>query len=85
MSKTYKKKIEDWAHKSLVGKKIKAVEYMDEEEKENMYWKQGAMVFELDDGILMFASSDEEGNEAGSMYIQLKNKEEPVLEVIPAI
>jgi hypothetical protein len=56
----------------LVGRTIKSVREMTEEEVENMGWYVGGgsvpVVFTLDDGTVMVPSQDPEGNGPGHIY-----------------
>lgn len=62
------KRWEAIASKLLVGKKIVAVKYMDEEEQDALGWHASAIVLKLDDGTLLYPSSDDEGNDAGALF-----------------
>jgi len=66
--------------KQLVGKKIKSISYMTEEEVNAKYWSRSAVVIELEDGTCLFPSSDDEGNEAGAIFTTLEE-----LQIIPVI
>jgi len=74
-------KIEKRAREILVGKTIQSLGYLDEDEKNNLLWDKSAIVLELNDGTLLFPSMDDEGNEAGAMFIQTEKE----LERIPVI
>ena len=41
---------------------------MTDEEKDNEGWYRGTVVIELANGVLLYPSSDEEGNDAGAMF-----------------
>jgi len=69
------------AHDILVGRKIVAVRYLTDEEKTSMRWEHKALVFMLDDGTIIYPSSDVEGNDAGAL--QIENKE--TADLIPPI
>lgn len=68
------------ASDQLLGKKIVAVRYISKEEMEEIGWCSRPIVFELDDGNLIFPSQDDEGNGAGSLFTT--NKDNNVLPVI---
>lgn len=51
----------------LVGRTIKSVSYMTDEERELQGWYQKPLVIELDDGSVLFPISDDEGNGPGSL------------------
>lgn len=53
----------------LTGKIIKDLRPMTDEEKNDMGWSRGTTVIELSDGRRLFASRDDEGNDAGAMYL----------------
>ena len=54
--------------KALVGRKIKSVRAMTRQEMDDEGWVGNTIVLTLDNGTMLFASSDEEGNSAGTMY-----------------
>jgi len=64
----------------LVGRKIVMVRYMSESERESMGWHTRPIVLQLDDGNMIYPSSDDEGNGAGAMFTN--NEKQPVLPVI---
>ena len=72
---TYDKQIQDM----LVGRKIVSVRYMSQKEKEMMCWGHKAIVLQLDDGNLLYPSSDDEGNNAGAL--RTNNKKVPLIPV----
>ena len=41
---------------------------MTDKEKDNEGWYRGTVVIELSNGVLLYPSSDEEGNDAGAMF-----------------
>ena len=53
----------------LVGKKITNIRYMTEEEKNDWMWSRCAIVIELDDGQELIPWTDDEGNNAGALYV----------------
>lgn len=55
--------------KHLVGKKITNIRYMTEKEKVDWMWSHCAIVIELDDGQELIPWSDDEGNNAGALYV----------------
>jgi hypothetical protein len=77
MSK-YDKQWTEYAEKHLKGKKIVAVRYMTEQEKEDHMWYYRGLVIQLDDGSLIYPSADDEGNDAGAIFGQT-NKGEHLL------
>lgn len=56
------------AEKLLKGRKIVAVRYMSERERESLGWSQGCVVLQLDDGNLIYPARDNEGNDAGALF-----------------
>jgi len=54
--------------KELVGKKIVLARYMTDKEQKESYWDSKPLVLFFDDGSQMFASSDDEGNNAGAFF-----------------
>lgn len=64
----------------LVGRTIKSVRYMTDEEKESFGWYRSAVVLVLDNGIMLVPSRDDEGNDAGALFTN-----HGALETIPVI
>lgn len=64
----------------LVGRTIKSVRYMDMKEKDDLGWMSRAVVLELDNGLLLYPSQDDEGNDAGAIFTTSKK-----LPTIPVI
>ncbi len=66
------KKIEDkWTNEAaelLLGRQIESVRYMTEEEQEMMGWYSRSIIIQLDNGLLIFPSRDDEGNDAGALF-----------------
>lgn len=65
------KVVQHWETKAstvLVGRKIKAVRYLLPEEVQNLGWYSRSVVIELDNGVLVWPSSDDEGNDAGALF-----------------
>lgn len=52
----------------LVGRKIKNVRYLLPQEAESLGWHSRSVVIELDNGVLVWPSSDDEGNDAGALF-----------------
>ena len=53
---------------NVVGQKIVKVRPMTNEEKDYEGWYRGTIIIELDNGVLLYPSSDEEGNDTGAMF-----------------
>ena len=61
----------DWkneASRLLVGLKVVGVRYMDKDEAEDMGWDYRPVVIIFDNGLQVYPSSDDEGNNAGAMF-----------------
>lgn len=77
--------VKAWTEKAsaiLVGRTIKAVRYTTQKECEGLDWGASAIVLELDDGTLLFPSSDDEGNSAGALFGQGADGSELLFPVI---
>jgi len=59
------------AENVLLGRTIAKVRYMTEAERNEQIWSHRAIVLELDNGVLVYPSSDDEGNEAGVLLTSL--------------
>ena len=66
--------------KFLLGQKIVKVEYMSEEQAEEMDWYGRPIQILLSNGVWLTSTSDDEGNEGGS--ISTNSQQEPVIPVI---
>jgi hypothetical protein len=51
----------------LIGKTIKRVRFLTNEEAENFMWHSRPLVIEFFDGSIMFPQADDEGNDGGAM------------------
>ena len=51
----------------LLGKTITRVRYMSDDEQEDMGWYNKAIVIQLDNGIALFPTRDDEGNGPGAL------------------
>ena len=63
--------VKHWEKKAsliLVGRKIKAVRYLYPNEAEGLGWYGRSVVIELDNGVLIWPSTDDEGNHAGALF-----------------
>lgn len=58
---------------NLVGRTIKAVRYMTDEEAEEQGWQAKPAVLELDNGTILFSMMDDEGNDGGCLEVQPKS------------
>ena len=52
----------------LVGRKIVKVRYMTDEEQEDHMWFRKSVVIHLDNGVIIYPSADDEGNDAGAIF-----------------
>lgn len=63
-----------WGGGGLEARVITAVRPMNETESEALNWPEAApIVIKLDDGTLLFASVDDDGNSPGSLWMRDKN------------
>jgi hypothetical protein len=65
----------------LVGKTIRRVRYLNDRETEDIGWTKSGLVIEFTDGHWIIAMSDDEGNEAGSIWTSSQSE----INVIPTI
>jgi hypothetical protein len=54
----------------LVGRTIKSVRWMLDAEQKKLNWYHAPIVIQLDDGTLLYPSRDDEGNDAGALFVQ---------------
>ena len=64
----------------LLNRKIVGVRYLDKEEANKLGWYGRSVILELDNGHLVWASRDDEGNDAGALFTT--NSKAPTLPVI---
>ena len=64
----------------LVGKTIKSVRYMTDEEMEDMMWHSKPVIIDFTDGSWIIPQRDDEGNDGGALYTS-----DETLSVIPVI
>ena len=62
----------DAAQQALVGRTVVRVRYMQPAEAEELGWSHRAIVLAFDDGTAAYAACDEEGNDAGVLFVQKK-------------
>jgi len=75
--------IKEWEEKcnsALVGKCIKYVGYLNEDEQRELGWYKRSLIIFFTDGTAMYPSVDEEGNDAGVYFTTISG-----LEVIPRL
>ena len=73
----YLKHWEKVASDQLLGKKIVTVRYFTTEEAEDMGWTGRPVAFQLEDGLWVYPSRDDEGNDGGALFTS--HDKEPVL------
>ena len=66
--------------KHLVGKKITKIEYLPKEVMEEWDWHKRPVTIHLDDKTILVAQMDDEGNDGGAIFTNIKG-----LETIPVI
>ena len=64
MSLTWKER----AKKTLLNKVITSVRWMTDEEAKDMGWYNRPLCIELDHSVWIYASMDDEGNDAGTLF-----------------
>jgi hypothetical protein len=64
----------------LIGRRIVSCRYMTEKQMEGLGWNSKSLVITLEGGVKIFASADDEGNDAGALFTNIKG-----LETIPVI
>lgn len=72
-----------WAEQAanvLLGKTIVKVRYITANEMRDLYWDRSGVVFELNDGTIVYPSQDDEGNGPGALFTS--NENTPVIPVI---
>ena len=72
----------DFAKKHLLGKTIKSVRYMTNEEADNMGWMSRPLAIFFTDGSFIFPSMDDEGNDGGALFGQTSNGEDMAFPVL---
>ena len=67
----------------LKGRTISEIRYMNENEKEMLGWNKRCIMIILDDGTVIYPSRDDEGNDAGALFVD--NIQNNISETIPVI
>ena len=80
--KILEKKWTDIASAQLVGRRIREVRYLTNQEAQDLGWASRCVVLVLDNGNYVFPSADDEGNDAGAFFTG--DEKHPVLPVLPA-
>lgn len=74
------KRWEAVASNLLLNRKIVGVRYMTATEADDHGWYSRCVVIKLDNGVLIYPSSDDEGNAAGALFTTDPNEQTlPVL------
>lgn len=74
------RKWEEKCNSALVGKCIRYVGYLNEDEQRELGWYKRSLIIFFTDGTAMYPSVDEEGNDAGVYFTTISG-----LEVIPRL
>ena len=67
--------------KTLVGKTIKEVRYMTDEEADQCMWYKKPIVIIFTDGTYIYPMMDDEGNDGGAIYGSEDNLNFPTINV----
>ena len=70
----------DIAGQLLVGRKIVKIEYMSKEEAEDFGWYSRPLCIQLDNGLWIYPTRDDEGNDGGALFTS--DGRHPVLPVL---
>ena len=70
------------ARQVLLGQTIVSVNYMSEENAEQMGWYKRPIVFKLSNGTICYLSCDDEGNDGGALFFSDKNGKHDELPVL---
>lgn len=68
------------AKKMLVGRTIKSVAFMSHKDAEQCGWDKRPLIIELDNGLCLYPSADDEGNEGGALFHN--NEDHPIFPVL---
>ena len=69
----YAKQWTEVASSILLNRKIVQVRYMNQSEADDMGWYSRPVAFLLDNGIWIFPSADDEGNNGGALFTTDRN------------
>jgi hypothetical protein len=64
----YQKQWTEVASNLLLNRKIVKVRYMEQSEADDMGWYSRPIAFLLDNGVWIFPSADDEGNNGGALF-----------------
>jgi hypothetical protein len=65
--------------KALEGRKIVKVEYLTQEEADDLGWSSRPICIGLDDGSWIYPSMDDEGNDGGALFSSKPEYQFPVI------
>ena len=69
----YAKQWTEVASSLLLNRKIVQVRYMNQSEADDMGWYSRPVAFLLDNGVWIFPSADDEGNNGGALFTTDRN------------
>lgn len=69
----YAKQWTEVASSILLNRKIVKVRYMNQSEADDMGWYSRPVAFLLDNGVWIFPSADDEGNNGGALFTTDRN------------
>ena len=69
----YAKQWTEVASSILLNRKIVKVRYMNQSEADDMGWYSRPVAFLLDNGVWIFPSADDEGNNGGALFTTDQN------------
>lgn len=64
----------DIANSELVNRKIVKVRYFSQKEADDMGWTSRPVAMLLDNGVWIFPSADDEGNDGGALFTTSKQQ-----------
>lgn len=73
------------AKKLLEGRTIVSVSYLTSTDVEMLGWNYSAIVLTLDDGTHVYPSKDDEGNDAGALFVDNIGGKKAEFETLPVI
>jgi hypothetical protein len=71
-----------YAEKSLLGRTIVAIRYLNDTEADGLGWSASPIVLLLDDGAMIYPAQDDEGNGPGALIGQTKTGKELLIPVV---
>lgn len=66
----------------LLGRTITAIDYLNENECDEMGWYSAPVVITLDDGTHIYPVADDEGNDGGALHYNKKGDSNYIIPVI---